>query len=64
MSVDLDTYEVVEEETVVKCKARVVERECLALVWCSRNDDLGDALVFELGACATPRRTIVSPQTP
>ena len=60
----MDTYEVVEEETVVKRKTRVVERERLALVRCGRNDDLGNALIFVLGACPTPRQTIVSPQTP
>ena len=45
----MDTYEVVQEEAVVESKTRVVERERPALVRCSRNDDLGDALVFELG---------------
>lgn len=47
----VDTYEVVEEETVVEREARVVKCERLALVWCSRDDDLSDALILEFGAC-------------
>ena len=63
---DTGTYEVVEEENVVEREAPVVERECLALVWRGRDDDLGDAPIFELGAfqVSTPRRTFVSLQTP
>ena len=47
-----ETYEVVEEETAIEREARVVERECLAFIWCGREDDLSDALIFELGACS------------
>ena len=52
----------VEEETVVEREARVVERERFALVRCGRNDDLGDALIFELGACPPHARQFSVPK--
>ena len=45
-----ETYEVVEEETVVERETCVVECERLARVRRGRDDNLCDALIFEPGA--------------
>jgi hypothetical protein len=56
----MDTYEVVEEETIVEHEACVVERDRLALVR-GRDDDLGDALIFKIGVCPPQYKVSIVP---
>jgi hypothetical protein len=44
----------VEEETVVESKTRIVKCERFALLWGSGDNNLNDAHIFILGTCPRP----------